>query len=146
MPTHMALTSGLPAYDGEKRDLAADGRDAEAVAVAADAGDDAVEQVPVARCDSGCRVRLQRAEAQRIEQGDRPRAHREDVAHDAADAGRRALVRLDRRRVVVRFDLEDDAAARRRCRRRRRSPRRALVSTRWPVGGEQSCSSGRLFL
>ena len=36
-----------------------------------------------------------------------PRAHREDVADDAADARGRALVRLDERRMVVRFDLED---------------------------------------
>ena len=50
-------------------------------------------------------------EAQRVEQGDRPRAHGEDVAHDAADAGRRALVRLDRRGVVVRLDLEHGAVA-----------------------------------
>ena len=49
---------------------------------------------------------LDRTEAQRVEQGDRPRAHREDVADDAADAGRRALVRLDERRMVVRLDLE----------------------------------------
>ncbi len=47
------------------------------------------------------------AEAQGVEQGDRAGAHGEDVAHDAADAGRRALVGLDERRVVVRFHLED---------------------------------------
>jgi hypothetical protein len=35
------------------------------------------------------------AEAQRVERRDRPRAHREHVAQDAADAGRRALVGLD---------------------------------------------------
>ncbi len=37
----------------------------------------------------------------------RPRAHGEDVAHDTADSGRGALVRLDRRGMVVRLDLED---------------------------------------
>ena len=47
------------------------------------------------------------AEPQRVHQRDRPRAHREDVADDAADAGRGALVRLDEGRMVVRFDLED---------------------------------------
>ena len=52
----------------------------------------------------GC---VERAEAQRVQQRDRPRAHREDVADDAADAGRRALIRFDERRVIVRFDLED---------------------------------------
>ena len=50
---------------------------------------------------------VERAEAQRVQQRDRPRAHREDVADDAADAGGRALIRLDERRMVVRFDLED---------------------------------------
>ena len=85
-------------------DLAADGRDADAVAVAGDAGDDAGERPAHERI-------VERAEAQRVEQRDRPRAHREDVADDAADAGRRALVRLDERRMVVRFDLEDGGQA-----------------------------------
>ena len=47
---------------------------------------------------------VERAEPQRIHHGDRASAHGEDVAEDAADAGRRALVRLDRRRVVVALD------------------------------------------
>ena len=51
------------------------------------------------------------AEAQRVHVGDRPRAHGEDVAHDAADAGRRALVGLDEARVVVAFHLEDGGLA-----------------------------------
>ena len=68
--------------------LAADRRHADAVAVAADAADDAVDEVS--------RSRLGRvAEAQRIEHGDRASAHREDVAEDPADACRGALVRLD---------------------------------------------------
>ena len=54
---------------------------------------------------------VERAEAQRVQQRDRPRAHREDVADDAADAGRRALIGLDERRVVVRLDLEDGGQA-----------------------------------
>ena len=70
-------------------DLAADGRHADRVAVVADARHRAVEQVARARAG-----RL--AEAQRVEHGDRPRADREDVAQDAADAGGRALERLDR--------------------------------------------------
>ena len=85
-------------------DLAADGGDAEAVAVAADAGDRALEQVALPRL-------VQRAEAQRVQRGDRTRAHREDVADDAADAGRRALVGLDRARVVVALHLEGDGPA-----------------------------------
>ena len=45
-------------------------------------------------------------EAQRIHDGDRTRAHGEDVAQDAAHAGGRALERLDERRMIVRLDLE----------------------------------------
>ena len=48
-----------------------------------------------------------RAEAQRVQIGDRPRAHGEHVAHDAADAGRRALIGLDIGGVVVALHLED---------------------------------------
>ena len=54
---------------------------------------------------------VERAEAQRVHHRDRPGAHGEDVADDAADAGRRALVGLDVRRVVVRLDLERDGVA-----------------------------------
>ena len=84
--------------------LAADRRHADAIAVAADAGDDAVDEV--ARLGV-----VGSAEAQRVEVGDRARAHGEHVAHDAADAGGRALVGLDVARVVVALHLEDDAVA-----------------------------------
>src|SRR5579859_2672099 len=50
-------------------------------------------------------------EAQRVDRTNRPGAHGEDVAHDAADAGGRALKRLDRARMVVRLDLEGDGQA-----------------------------------
>ena len=83
-----------------ERDLAADRGDADAVAVARNAGDHAVEKTARAGIVQG-------SEPERIQQRDRPRAHREDVADDAADAGRRALVRFDERRMVVRLDLED---------------------------------------
>ena len=100
----MTLTSGLPWYDRVEDELAADRRDPDAVAVAADPADDAVDEVP--------RPRVGRvAEPERVEDGDRPGAHREDVAEDAADAGRGALVRLDRARMVVRLDLERDRQA-----------------------------------
>jgi hypothetical protein len=80
-------------------ELAAHGRDADAVPVAAHAADDAVDEV--------ARARVRRiAKAQRVEHGDRASAHREDVAQDAAHSRRGALVRLDRRRVVVALDLE----------------------------------------
>ena len=79
--------------------LAADGGDADRVAVGADSGDRPVERVPGL------------AEAQPVEQRDRPRAHRDDVSEDPADPGRRALEGLDRARVVVRLDLEGDRLA-----------------------------------
>ena len=85
-------------------DLAADGRHADRVAVVADSRDRVVEQVARALARGI-------AEAQRVEHGDRPRADREDVAEDPADAGRRALEGLDRARVVVGLDLEGDREA-----------------------------------
>ena len=70
----------------------------------ADSGDDVLEEVARA-------LGVELAEAQRVEDRDRPRAEREDVAEDAADAGGGALERLDRARVVVRLDLEGDRPA-----------------------------------
>jgi hypothetical protein len=84
--------------------LAADVREAERVAVAADAAHDAVDDA------TGVGV-VGRAEPQLVHDRDRAGAHRHDVADDAADAGRGALVRLDVRRVVVGFDLEGDGPA-----------------------------------
>ena len=85
-------------------DLAADGGDADAVAVAADAAHHAVDDALRRRVGRG-------AEAQRVQVGDRPRAHGEHVAQDAADAGGRALVGLDEARVVVALHLEDGGQA-----------------------------------
>jgi hypothetical protein len=95
------LTSGLPTYVASKTGLAADVRQAEAVAVAADAGHDPGQHAVGV-------VGVERTEAQRVHHRHRPRAHREDVADDAADPGRPHLVGLDVRRVVVRLDLERD--------------------------------------
>ena len=55
-----------------------------AIAIGADPGNDA------ARRDGACSDAW-RAEAQQVQAGDRTRAHREDVAQNAADAGRGAL-------------------------------------------------------
>ena len=41
----------------------------------------------------------------------RARPHRENIANDSADTGRRALKRLDRARVIVAFDLERNRPA-----------------------------------
>ena len=54
---------------------------------------------------------LEGAEPQRIEQGDRTGAHREDVAENPSNACRRTLERLHSGRVVVAFDLERQTVA-----------------------------------
>src|SRR6202008_1355073 len=91
----VAVVAGVEAYG------AAHGRHAEGIAVAADAGDHAAEEMP--------RLWMRRrAERERIEAGDGPRAHGEDIAQDAADPGRRALIGLDVARMVVAFHLEHD--------------------------------------
>ncbi len=51
------------------------------------------------------------AEPQRIHQKDRPRAHRENIAKDPANARRRALEGLNGGRMIVAFDLETDREA-----------------------------------
>ena len=78
---------------------AADVRDADGVPVAADA------------CDRALEVMVGRGEPEPVEERDRARAHRDDVADDPADPGRRPLERLDRGRVVVRLALERDGEA-----------------------------------
>jgi hypothetical protein len=80
--------------------LARDRRHAEGVGVAADARHDAAQEPERARV-------VDRAEGERVHRRDRPRPHGEDVAQDAADAGRRALVGLDVGGVVVALHLED---------------------------------------
>jgi len=75
-------------------DLATDVRQPEAVAVSTDAGDHAGQHSVGVR-------RVEWAEPQRVQHGDRPCAHRQDVADDAAHAGGRTLVGLDIGRVVV---------------------------------------------
>ena len=84
--------------------LAADGGDAETIAVVGDAGNHAFEYPAVARD-------VERAKAQRVHHRDGHGAHGEDVAQDAADTGGCALKRLDEAGVVVRFDLEGDGPA-----------------------------------
>ena len=47
------------------------------------------------------------AKAQGVHRRDGPRTHRKDVPQNTADTGRRPLVRLDVRRVVVALHFED---------------------------------------
>ncbi len=85
-------------------DLAAHGRHADRVAVVADPGDGAVEQITGAVVRIGRISRL--AEAQRVEYGDRPGADREDVTQDPPDPRGGALEGLDGAGMVVGLDLE----------------------------------------
>ncbi len=85
-------------------DFAADRRNAEAVSVEGDAADDTFHDAAVLRL-------VQRAEPQAVHRGDGPRAHREDVAKNAAHAGGCALKRLDVGRMIVRLDLERNSQA-----------------------------------
>ena len=85
-------------------DLAADGRDADAISVVGDAIDHACEEAAV-----GCRllgVTANVAEAEGIHREHRAGAHGENVANDAANACGRALEGLDGARVVVALHLE----------------------------------------
>ena len=75
-------------------DFAADRRASKTVAVAANPGHHALEEVSIAPA-------VGYAEAQRIQDGNRTRPHCEYVPEDAADSGRRPLVGLDRRWVIV---------------------------------------------
>ena len=84
---------------GGEADLAAQVRHAEAVAVPRDSRDHALEKV------SRLGI-VRRREPQRVQDGNGPRAHGEDVAQDAAHAGGGALEGLDKRGVVVALDLE----------------------------------------
>ena len=81
------VDQGVSLVTGVEHGAAADVRQAERVAVAAHARDHAVHH---ARRVGVVDV----AKAQLVHDGHGPRAHREDVAHDAAHAGRGALVRL----------------------------------------------------
>jgi hypothetical protein len=78
----------------------ADRRHPKRIAIAADPGDDAADEMP------GLRV-IGRAETQEVQTGDRPRPHGENIAQNAADAGRRTLIGLDEGGVVMALHLED---------------------------------------
>ena len=98
---------------GVEDDLAADGRHADGVAVAGNAGHDAFGDPAAAGV-------VERAEPQRIHEGDRAGADREDVAQDAR---RRRWPRPGRARWPT-GGCGSRCGRRRRCRRRRRPRRR----------------------
>src|SRR5208282_16923 len=96
-------------------DFAADGWDAETISVICDAANHSVEDAPVLGSLFFARTlaRSDFAEAERIKNRDRPRAHGKNIAEDAADARCRALERLDVAWMIVRLDFErgDEAIA-----------------------------------
>src|SRR5437899_11826858 len=81
-----------------ERDLATHRGHADAIAVARDPCHDTAQQVSVSWL-------IKRAEPQGVQQRDRPRAHREDVAEDGPHSRRGASVRLDERRGGVALTL-----------------------------------------
>ena len=81
-------------------DLATNSGHAHAIAIAANATHHARDQVAHLWM-------IGSAKAQCIEVGNRPRAHCEHVAQDAANARRRALIGFDVGRVIVALHLED---------------------------------------
>src|SRR5699024_7385316 len=89
---------------GVEHDLAADVGQAEAVAVSADTADHSMH-------DAGGVGVVDHAEPELVHDRDRPGTHRDDVAHDPADASGRALVGLDVTGVVVGLDLERDGVS-----------------------------------
>src|SRR5580704_18616165 len=78
----------------------ADRRHAKAIAVGADPGDDARNKMTRSRI-------FGRAETQKVQARDGPRAHCKNVAQNSANARRGALERLDEGGVVVALHLED---------------------------------------
>src|SRR5208283_1126037 len=89
-------------------DTPRDGRHADPVAVVADPGDDAFGDVPGALHAWRKRVgsAVERAEEERVAEGDRLAADRENVPKDSSDPGRGATVRLHGGWVVVGFDTD----------------------------------------
>ncbi len=83
-------------------DVAAEVRHADRVAVRGDPVDDLLRDVAAV-------LVLQAAETQRIGDADHLRTHAQHVAHDPADARRRALERHDLRGMIVRLVRDHDA-------------------------------------
>src|ERR1700683_1133482 len=91
--------------------VAAHRRHSETISVEPDAAHHAIENAPVlARfCRSHTRPIAQWAKSQRIQYRDRPRAHRENIAQDAADARGSSLKGLHVAWMVVRLNFESRA-------------------------------------
>ncbi len=100
-PHAQGVDQRVPQIRRIEDDFPADRRQAQAVAVAADARDHPGQHPR--------RVgRVGVAEPERVEDCDRPGTHSQDVADNPADASRRTLVGLDETRMIMRFDLKCD--------------------------------------
>ena len=84
--------------------LAANGGNADAIAVTANARHHTAQQM-------ACLFVIGRAKPQRIQQGDRARTHGEHIAQNAADAGCRPLIGFNEGGMIVAFDLENGRKA-----------------------------------
>ena len=91
------VDQGILGVAGIEGQLAPDGGHTDGVAVARDAADHTLDEPALASV-------VGRPEEQRVHHGQRARPHGEDVAQDPADSGRRSLVGLDGRGVVVALD------------------------------------------
>ena len=103
-PDAQRVDEGIAEVGPVELHLAADVRQPQAVAVAADPRDDTGQ-------DTAGVGLVERSETQRIHHADGPGPHREDVADDASDTGGRTLVGLDEARMVVGLRLERDGVA-----------------------------------
>src|SRR5262249_50860536 len=99
-PHSHGVDQNIAVVAGVEIHRSADGRHAKTIAIGADPGDDARNEM--ARAGMPWRTKPKQVEA-----SDGPRAHRKNIAQDSTNARRRALKRLDEGREVVAFHLED---------------------------------------
>ena len=89
-------------------DFPADSGDAKTISVVGNAANHAIKDAAVLRGFLFARILTSGdfTKTQRVEHGDGPRTHAENVAQDATHAGRGALKRFHVTRMIVRFDFE----------------------------------------
>ena len=103
-PEGHGIHQGVTGVGGVKGHLTPHGGHPDAIAVMGDAGHHSLNQAHIGRI-------LQGTETQRVQQGDGPGPHREDVAQDSPHTRGRPLKRFNGGRVVVALDLEGESMA-----------------------------------
>src|SRR5215469_1456058 len=98
------VDQNIAVIGGVELALAAYGRHADAIPIPADPRYDTGQEVPSKRM-------VRAAEAQRVEDRNRSRPHCKDIAQNATHTCRGALIRFDKRGVIVALDLENDSVA-----------------------------------